>query len=362
MPKVRFVLPDKLFQGRDIEAHRRIDRIVREKAFSSLSKWPEDRKIFLNMLPDHFLCVKDIEKDSHVLKTCRKYGVANEQVVIEITERATDRFPEIIPILKEYAEMGFTIAIDDWGAEYSNFDRLASLMPSVVKFDARFLWRATSNPSIAEIFCAAVSMALKLGIQVVVEGVETEEHLYMALDAGCPMAQGFLFARPAVSIPDQSRFIGLLDKAFYSYREGKVRHLIKEKKKIRYYVDNIVETLSSCINKGIVYEDLLKKLHQLLPFHGEIINAYILNHCGIQISPNFFCTSGNISLDENMVNRDWSWRPYYIRTTVNRQLFESKYTITGPYIDPNNGKSMHTVCIVMDQYMLCMDLSIDMVM
>jgi EAL domain-containing protein (putative c-di-GMP-specific phosphodiesterase class I) len=79
-------------------------------------------------------------------------------------------------------------------------------MPSIIKFDARFLWRAARNPSIGEIFRAAVTMALKLGIKVVVEGIEKEEHLYLALDAGCPLAQGYLFAQPEKFIQNREGF------------------------------------------------------------------------------------------------------------------------------------------------------------
>jgi EAL domain-containing protein (putative c-di-GMP-specific phosphodiesterase class I) len=356
------VYPDRLFCGSDADAHKRIDRIIREKALSGLSAFPPEWRIFINMLPNNFLGIRDIEKQSHLLKTCRKYNISYDRVVIEITEKATDRFPEIAPILKEYARLGFQIAIDDWGAEYSNFDRLALLLPSIVKFDARFLWRATSTPSIAEIFCAAVTMALKLGINVIVEGIEKEEHLYMALDAGCPLAQGYLFARPGKSVQNRNQFGTLLNKAFLNYREGKVHHLITEKKRVRHYMDDILNNLRHCFDADAVYDDLYNALLSILPEHGELINAYILNHGGIQISPNLSCECGEIRINEHMINRDWSWRPYYIHTLVNQRLFESKYTITGPYVDPNNGISMFTVCIIIGQYMLCMDLANDMAM
>ena len=56
------LLPGQLFEGTDIETHRRIDRIVREKAFSYLAQLPENRRIFINMMPSHFFSVQDVEK------------------------------------------------------------------------------------------------------------------------------------------------------------------------------------------------------------------------------------------------------------------------------------------------------------
>ncbi|MDO9264398.1 MAG: EAL domain-containing protein, partial [Desulfosalsimonadaceae bacterium] len=65
----RLVYPDRLFCGNDIETHKKIDRVIREKALSGLSGLPSDWLIFINMLPDNFLGIRDIEKQSHLLKT-----------------------------------------------------------------------------------------------------------------------------------------------------------------------------------------------------------------------------------------------------------------------------------------------------
>jgi EAL domain-containing protein (putative c-di-GMP-specific phosphodiesterase class I) len=67
------------------------------------------------MLPDNFLGIQEIENQSHLLKICRKYQVRCNRVVIEITEKATDRFPEIVSTLQKHAALGFKISIDDWG-------------------------------------------------------------------------------------------------------------------------------------------------------------------------------------------------------------------------------------------------------
>ena len=349
--------PNSLFGNAGPEDVKRIDRTIRERAFARFSELNLPHLLFINLLPDHFLGIHDPDNDSHVFRSCNRYGIDPKRVVLEITETATDRFPEVASILKRYSDLGFSIAIDDWGAEYSNFDRLTTLMPSIVKFDARFLWRATTDPSIAEIFCAAVTMVMKLGITVIAEGIERIEHLYLALDAGCPFAQGFLLGRPDARVPHPEAFTDLLEDGFSNYREGKIRHLINQKQHATRYVETMVSELSP--GPGLSHtrsrDDLNHQVTGILMRHPEIIRAYILDRTGIQVSPNLSKPDLDVVRDNAMIGRDWSWRPYYIEMMVNRRLFDSHYTITGPYVDPRSGIRIYTVCIVVDPFMVCVD-------
>lgn len=351
------VMPQKLFQGLDKKTELHIDRIIREKAFEKYSKESMTGQLFLNFFPDYFLRIQDIQRDSHLLDICNRYGMEPENVVIEITEKASQRFPEIATILKQYIRMGFQVAIDDWGAESSNFDRLALLMPSIVKIDAQLLWQGVSNSSNAEIFCSAASMAMKLGIDVITEGAELIEHFYLSLDAGCPFVQGFLFGKPDSSFCEKANYYNFINKAFMNYRSGKIHHIIKEKKRINFFLDKIRKELQEDFSSTIVYANLLNHINNLMTQHKDIVKSYILDRSGIQISPNLLQNEQGIIEDERIVNRDWSWRPYYIRSLVNQNLFQSQHTVAGPYIDPENGNSIFTVCIILGDFLICLDIN-----
>ena len=353
------LLPKDIFCSIDRKLYIERDQLVREKAFQIISDLKRKNNIssrfFFNIPPENLLTIRDIDTESHLVHLCEKYDVAPGNIVIEITERATDRFPDIVSLLSEYKKRGFIIAIDDWGAEHSNFDRLAMLMPDIVKFDANFLWRATNHPHISEIFSSAVSMISKLGMVVIAEGIETVENLYMALEAGCPLIQGFLLARPNPELDPFKKFNTFLDDAFRFYRDGKIRHMIREKNKIRSYVDTIHSDLEEFAGKVTDTDQLIERIQALLNRQKDIIKAYVLDPTGVQISPNYVRTNGSISLDPTKLDKDWSWRPYYLEALVNKELFNSKYTITGPYVDPDIGMSVFTVCIVLDRYMMCVD-------
>jgi len=127
------------------------------------------------------------------------YGEALKRldVVLEVTERAlTTRPAELLQLVCEHRELGCRIALDDVGADPRSLAMMAFLAPDVIKLDLRLV---QSNPSveIAAIVAAVNAQAEQTGAQVLVEGIETEEHHAMAVAMGASFGQGWLFGRPA---------------------------------------------------------------------------------------------------------------------------------------------------------------------
>ena len=91
---------------------------------------------------------------------------------------------------------GYLIVMDDFGAGYSSLNLLMSLPIDVLKLDKEFLLEGTSVKRAQIIIKNIVEMAGLLGIQVVCEGVETEEHLQFLKKIGCEIGQGYYFSRP----------------------------------------------------------------------------------------------------------------------------------------------------------------------
>jgi diguanylate cyclase (GGDEF)-like protein/PAS domain S-box-containing protein len=135
--------------------------------------------------------------DRIVTKNLARYRVAPEHLELELTEsvllETAQRYSEAFDRLRQ---IGVRLAIDDFGTGYSSLGYLRAFHVSRLKIDRRFIVNAASNADDAAIVRATIGLAHALGIEVVAEGVETEEQRGFLLSAGCTLAQGHFCGRP----------------------------------------------------------------------------------------------------------------------------------------------------------------------
>jgi EAL domain-containing protein (putative c-di-GMP-specific phosphodiesterase class I) len=123
-------------------------------------------------------------------------GVA-DRLTVEITESAAMADPlRTDPVLTELAASGIEIAVDDFGAGYSSLSRLRTMPVQVLKIDRTFLQAVPGDPEATAIVTAIIELARALGMEAVAEGVENEAQRAFLVEAGCPLAQGYLLGRP----------------------------------------------------------------------------------------------------------------------------------------------------------------------
>ena len=124
-------------------------------------------------------------------------GVEPSILGLEITEStAMEDSSCIDPVLTELHQVGVRIAIDDFGTGYSSFSRLQQMSVQAVKIDRSLLQGVPDDPGAAQLAGAAIDLLFALGLEVVAEGVETEEQRLFLVARGCQMAQGFHLGRP----------------------------------------------------------------------------------------------------------------------------------------------------------------------
>ncbi|WP_325339692.1 EAL domain-containing protein [Trinickia sp.] len=123
-----------------------------------------------------------------------------ERLQLEIVESvAMNEQAEIVGLLHELARRGICLAIDDFGTGYTSLAYLKDLPVSTLKIDRSFLQKTTANDGRAmnaAVIKAIVAMGHALEMNVVMEGVETQEQLEFLRTVGCPEIQGFLLGRP----------------------------------------------------------------------------------------------------------------------------------------------------------------------
>lgn len=128
---------------------------------------------------------------------CRKYGVPNEQMEVEITESAyVDNAHLLLDLAEKFHDRGFNVQMDDFGSGYSSLNMLNEIPVDVLKLDMRFLYRFSQEGRSSSILSSIVSMTKNLRISVIAEGVETEEQARFLAGIGCRQAQGFFYHKP----------------------------------------------------------------------------------------------------------------------------------------------------------------------
>lgn len=150
--------------------------------------------IAVNVSPSQ---LRDRRFAARVADQLRTYGVQPSMLTIELTEDALMLHSGTgLSTLDALTGQGLRISIDDFGTGYSSLAYLRSMPIQEVKIDRTFIHRLAEHPDDRAIAAAIVSLAFTLGLDVVAEGVETEQQLDALIGLGCTTAQGFLFHRP----------------------------------------------------------------------------------------------------------------------------------------------------------------------
>lgn len=124
-------------------------------------------------------------------------GLDPSVLELEITESALMRNTAAsASILHQLSEAGFKLAVDDFGTGYSSMSYLKRFPINRLKVDRSFVTDLTVDRDDAAIVAAIIAMAQALGLEVVAEGVETQEQYARLQGMGCDLGQGYLMSRP----------------------------------------------------------------------------------------------------------------------------------------------------------------------
>ncbi|HVN42539.1 MAG TPA: EAL domain-containing protein [Steroidobacteraceae bacterium] len=158
---------------------------------------PDPGRIAIN------LSLKELSHASFIPR-CRsvfaKHAVQPSCVELEITETTLMMDAEhTLPLLDELRSMGVHLSIDDFGTGYSSLSALQQFPIGTLKIDRSFVTNAANDPDDATIVRTIIEMGRSLGLQVIAEGIETEEQRMFLLHSGCQFGQGRLFGDPISS-------------------------------------------------------------------------------------------------------------------------------------------------------------------
>ena len=171
---------------------------VIRQAFTKLEKWKknqdENLTLSINISPRHFLHRTIFT----YFKDClNEFDVNPEQLIVEITESvAMEDFETVKKRITELRTLGISVSIDDFGTGFSAFRYLQHFSIQEIKIDRQFIRDITKNEKSMSIAKTIIDLAKMLNINVVSEGVETQEQWKILKALGCPQLQGFYFSKP----------------------------------------------------------------------------------------------------------------------------------------------------------------------
>jgi diguanylate cyclase (GGDEF)-like protein/PAS domain S-box-containing protein len=153
-----------------------------------------DLKLHVNLSPDQVL---DSTFLDHLIATHRDTQVAPESVCLELTERAFtgDPAPAYVA-LHRARDLGFSMAIDDFGVEHASMTNLMRVPVNWLKIDRSFVAEVPENERVQRLVRSQVAVGTYMQADLIAEGVENQLQADWLRDAGCVLQQGFLYSRP----------------------------------------------------------------------------------------------------------------------------------------------------------------------
>ena len=181
-----------------------LELACRDSACRRFSQQKLPGKLFLNVSPESLL--EASHPPGRTLEMLQRYGIAPQDVVIELTEQTpTDDFELLYKALHHYRDMGFSIALDDLGAGYSSLRLWSELRPDYVKIDRHFIDGIHQDAVKREFVGSMLQMAKASRATVIAEGIELAEELEVLIEMGVDLVQGYLLARPQERPPRDIR-------------------------------------------------------------------------------------------------------------------------------------------------------------
>ncbi|GCB01971.1 FOG: EAL domain [Sulfuriferula multivorans] len=333
-----------------------LDRLCRNLHLRNfLSMADETSWIFINVSPQ--VIVNGKHYGAYFSDLLQRYGIPPHRIVVEILEGGIHDEALLAEAVGYYRELGCLVAIDDFGAGHSNFERIWRIAPDIVKLDRSVIAQAAQNRSVARVLPNLVNLIHESGSLALIEGVETENEALIAMDSGIDFVQGFYFGRPSEELiqpgAEDNRIAELCGK-FKTYSDDLEA---RQRKELTQYVEAFKRSASR-IQAGACIEQACAE------FLGQerAERCFMLNAEGMQLGKSHVSRYRENKMDprflpvSNAEGANWS-RRHYFRRAVNNP---GEVQTTRPYLSVAEANMCITLSIAIqadeDTRVFCCDL------
>lgn len=254
----------------------RLCRILHIRNFMAQAR--DMQWLFLNLNPQ--VTLHGRQHGNFFAEVLRRHRIPPHRVVIEILEGQIEDEGLLAEAVSYYKDMGCLIAIDDFGAGHSNFDRIWRIAPHIVKLDRSTILQASQNPKVRRVIPSLVGLIHEAGSLALMEGIETEEQALIAMDAGVDLVQGYYFGRPEPRLPDTAMHPGILP-LFEKTRQSRLHEDARQQSHLEKYLSafqGFARQMLSGMDPQAAAQAFLN-----LP---KVERCYLLDQDGMQVGSN----------------------------------------------------------------------------
>ena len=328
-----------------------------------------DGWLFLNVHPAVFVHgAQQADMLAASVGVLLELGVPPHRMVFEVTEDVMAQDAEFEAAVAHARETGCLLALDDFGAGHSNFDRVWRIQPEIVKLDRSLLRRAVASPRVSRVMTQMVSLLHECGALVLLEGVETRDEALLALDADVDLVQGFAFGRPAPALVGAGGTSGEIEEVWKQLDERHSQGRAAHAQRMTPFTMALKKALPA-LRQG---QSLRQACASLLALPGVQL-CYLLDEHGMDCCPPVEPAQRGLALTGSLVKQDkrfeplehagsarWARRPYFRRAVSEL----GQVQVTRPYLSLNAARMCVTVSLAFwsqaRMQVICADLDWEM--
>lgn len=282
-------------------------------------------------------------------------GFPAHRVVVEVLEGAVHDETRLADAAEYYRSIGCLVAIDDFGAGHSNFERIWRQRPDIVKLDHRIIAAAAADARTLRMTGNMVSMLHEAGSLVLIEGIETAEQLLAAMETDADFVQGYYLGRPT-PLPAAFDPRGVLEPLCVDFHRRVHTHFDTQSRafvRFRDLLPRVVAQLRARQALRVACTSLVGK--------AGFRRAYLLDERGYQIGGNIEDSCGRDPRYLPLANSsgaNWFRRPYFRKAITRPEEVQR----THPYLSITDARMCVTFSIAFEingeQQVLCCDIEI----
>ncbi|MBF0155955.1 MAG: EAL domain-containing protein [Magnetococcales bacterium] len=303
---------------------------------------PKEGWLFVNMNP-RMVLEDQGSGASSITSLLNRLNLPSHRLVIEILEKEIDDETRLMEAISHYRNEGCLIALDDFGAGQSNFDRIWRLQPEIVKLDRAIIVNSVHNPKARRMLPSLVSLIHEAGCLALIEGIETREEAMIAIDSETDLVQGFYFATPECELDALegagSKRVDFLTREF---RESVTLDGVRQMRDLSWFLEAFVDDVAgSCDDTS-----LLAGCARFVRMEG-VMRCFILDGLGHQLGANLGCSASpegereKYHIMAGSDGADWSRRQYFRRAMAR----PGEIQVTGSYLSLPDAR----MCVTLSQ-------------